>query len=190
LSKRTVFKVLKNFIQNSTNDSLSSGSLESTVHASHILNQQILLEVQNLSKRLEAVHLPSISQPVFSEDLYVSVTGDETVYHLRTFKGYKPNVVNDEWVGCVLSLLSALSSKYKVGLMYLHHVLDLDKALQKDFDIEDKYSLDGCSYVCGVLSFMNRVFYLIVGNYQKKFFPCGRGGCFRSWVKVLKSHSK
>jgi hypothetical protein len=65
LSKRTVFKVLKNFIQNSTTDSLSSGSLESTVHASHILNQQILVEVKNLSKCLEALHLPSITQPVF-----------------------------------------------------------------------------------------------------------------------------
>jgi hypothetical protein len=109
LSKRTVFKVLKNFIQNCTEDSLSSGSLESTVNASHILNQQILVEVKNLSKSLEALHHPSITQPVFSEDLYVSVTGDETVYHLSTFKGYKPNVVNDEWVACVLSLLSALS---------------------------------------------------------------------------------
>jgi hypothetical protein len=107
------------------------------------------------------------------------VTGDETVYHLSTFKGYKPNVVNDEWVACVLSLLSALSYKHKVGLMYLPHVLDLDKALQKDFDIEDKYSLDGCSYVCGVLSFMNRVFY-VIGNYQKKVVPE-----FEGWVFSL-----
>lgn len=170
MSKRTVVKVLKNFIKNCSEDSLSSGSLESTVNASHILNQQILNEVKKLSKSLEALHLPSITQPVFSDDLYVSVTGDETVYHLSTFKGYKQNVVNDEWVACMLSLLSALSCKHKVGLMYLPHVLHLDKALQKDFNIEEKYSLDGCSYVCGVLSFMNRVFY-VIGNYQKKVLP-------------------
>lgn len=177
--KRTVFKVLQNFIKNCSDESLSSGSLETTVNASHILNQQILDEVKKLSKRLEGLHLPSITQPVFSDDLYVSVTGDETVYHLSTFKGYKPNVVNDEWVACVLSLLSAVSKKHKVGLMYIPHVLDLDKTFQKDFTTEEKYSLDGCSYVCGVLRFMNRVFY-VIGNYQKKVIPE-----FEGWVFSL-----
>jgi hypothetical protein len=183
-----VFNVLKNFIQNTTNNSLSSTSLESTILASHqqILteiqkfssNQQILADIQKVSKFLETRPVASGSAPVFSEDIYVSVADDDIVYHLCTSTGFEQGSVDNDWVGSVLSLslLSVASSKCNVGLMYLPRVLDIEN------DNEDNYSLDAYSYICGILTFKNKVFY-VIGNRQ-------RGGCFRSWVNLLQGQQE
>jgi hypothetical protein len=64
-----------------------------------------------------------------------------------------------------MSLLSVATLKCNVGLMYIPHILDLDKGENNEIDNEDKYSLGGYSYICGILRFMNKVFYLI-GSYQ------------------------
>jgi hypothetical protein len=83
------------------------------------------------------------------------------MYHLCTFTGYERGNLDDDWVGCVMSLLSVATLKCNVGLMYIPHILDLDKGENNEIDNEDKYSLGGYSYICGILRFMNKVFYLI-----------------------------
>jgi hypothetical protein len=99
------------------------------------------------------------------EDIYVSVTDDDIVYHLFTSRQFKRGSVDDDWVGCVLSLLSVASSKCNVGLMYLPHLLDLNKGENNKIDNEDNYSLDGYSHVCGLLRYKNKMFY-VIGSHQ------------------------
>jgi hypothetical protein len=101
----------------------------------------------------------SSSGSFFSEDIYVSVGDKDIVYCLCTFTGFEPGSVDDDWVECVLSLLSVATSKCNVGLMYLPRVLDIED------DDEDNYDLDGYSQICGILTFKNKVFYAM-GNRQ------------------------
>lgn len=166
-----MFNVLKKFVHNSTNDSLSTTSLESTIIGGQqkILDEMKKLTTHNallaeINKKLERAletprPVPSGSGSIFSEDIYVSVGDKETVYCLCTFTGFGPGSVDDHWVKCVLSLLSVATSKCNVGLMYLPRVLDIE-----DVD-EEKYSLDGYSQICGILTFKTKVFYAI-GNRQ------------------------
>lgn len=166
-----MFNVLKKFVHDSTNDSLSTTSLESTIIGGQqkILdemkkltsNNALLVEInKKLTRALETPRpVASGSGSFFSEDIYVSVGDKETVYCLCTFTGFEPGNVDDHWVKCVLSLLSVATSKCNVGLMYLPRVLDIE-----DVD-EDTYNVDGYSHICGILTFKSKVFYLI-GNRQ------------------------